>query len=104
MAASLNASRRITSGSTWRAASVHSGAGGAPSKARKPVISFTKGVQKYNLRAAAVLVHDGAVLLHRLEGDPYWALPGGRVELGESGAETVVREMQEELGLSLIHI
>ncbi len=62
------------------------------------MISFTKGVQKYNLRAAAVLVHDGAVLLHRLEGDPYWALPGGRVELGESGAETVVREMQEELG------
>jgi 8-oxo-dGTP pyrophosphatase MutT (NUDIX family) len=25
-------------------------------------------------------------------------MPGGRVEMGESGAETVVREMQEELG------
>jgi 8-oxo-dGTP pyrophosphatase MutT (NUDIX family) len=62
------------------------------------VITFTTGVQRFSLRAAAVLVHDGAVLLHRAEGDPCWALPGGRVELGESGAETVVREMQEELG------
>ncbi len=36
-------------------------------------------------------------MLHRLEHDDYWALPGGRVESGEDAARTVVREMQEEL-------
>ena len=53
---------------------------------------------RFQLRAAAVVVHDGFVLLHRLEGDEYWALPGGRVEPGEDGQSTLVREMMEELG------
>jgi ADP-ribose pyrophosphatase YjhB (NUDIX family) len=36
-------------------------------------------------------------LLHRAQGDAFWALPGGRVEAGEEAAHAVVREMQEEL-------
>ncbi|MDQ8023786.1 MAG: NUDIX domain-containing protein [Moraxellaceae bacterium] len=53
---------------------------------------------RFQLRAAAVFVHEGAVLLHRAPGDDFWALPGGRVEAGEDAATTVFREMQEELG------
>ena len=32
---------------------------------------------------------------------PKWALPGGRIEMGESPEETVLRELEEEVGLKL---
>lgn len=51
----------------------------------------------FQVRAAAVFDHEGHVLLHRVEGDGFWALPGGRVEPGEEAHATVIREMQEEL-------
>jgi len=54
--------------------------------------------QRFQVRAAAIIVHAGYVLLHRAPGDQYWALPGGRVEVGEEAAATIVREMKEELG------
>jgi 8-oxo-dGTP pyrophosphatase MutT (NUDIX family) len=62
------------------------------------MITFDTGGHRFQLRAAAIIVDDGHLLLHRLEGDPFWALPGGRVEPGEDGATTVVREMVEETG------
>jgi ADP-ribose pyrophosphatase YjhB (NUDIX family) len=62
------------------------------------MISFDLGSHKFQVRAAAIFLWQGSVLLHRLEGDDFWALPGGRVEPGEDAAKTVVREMQEELG------
>jgi len=62
------------------------------------MISFIVGGHKFQLRAAAVIIHEGCALLHRTEFDPFWTLPGGRVEPGEDAAATVVREMQEELG------
>lgn len=61
------------------------------------MISFDVGSHRFQLRAAAVFVWNEQVLLHRLEQDEFWALPGGRVEPGEDAATTVVREMREEL-------
>jgi 8-oxo-dGTP pyrophosphatase MutT (NUDIX family) len=61
------------------------------------MISVHLGGQRFQVRAAAVVIHEHAVLLHRREGDAYWALPGGRVELGEDARTTLLREMHEEL-------
>jgi 8-oxo-dGTP pyrophosphatase MutT (NUDIX family) len=63
------------------------------------MISFDTGTHQFNLRAAAVILRDNAVLLHKLEGDTFWYLPGGRVDPGESAAATVVRELHEELSV-----
>lgn len=62
------------------------------------MISVDLEGQRFQVRAAAVVLHDGHVLLHRAPGDEYWALPGGRVEVGEQASATIVREMKEELG------
>lgn len=57
---------------------------------------------RVRLRAAAIITRPGQVLLHRAEGDAFWALPGGGIEPGESASEALVREMQEELGLAVL--
>lgn len=62
------------------------------------MLAFEQGHQRFHVRAAAVIRYAGHVLLHRLEGDDFWALPGGRLNMGETGSEAVFREMQEELG------
>jgi 8-oxo-dGTP diphosphatase len=53
--------------------------------------------------ASAVAVVDGRLLLVRrsrgLQRAGSWAVPGGRVEPGESVREAVVRELHEETGL-----
>ncbi|WP_072426929.1 NUDIX hydrolase [Chitinimonas taiwanensis] len=65
------------------------------------MISFRINSHRFHLRAGAVALEAGHVLLHRLEGDPFWTLPGGRVEAGEEGAHTIVREFMEELATSV---
>lgn len=49
--------------------------------------------------ASAVVVNDeGRILLHRRSDNARWSIPGGAMELGESIAQTVVREVKEETG------
>ncbi len=61
------------------------------------MISFDIDHYRYNLRAAALILNGDSVLLHQIEGDDFWFVPGGRVDAGELAAATIVREMQEEL-------
>ena len=50
---------------------------------------------------AVVQDDEGRVLLiHRTDNDR-WALPGGTMELGESVRTTIVREVQEETGITV---
>jgi ADP-ribose pyrophosphatase YjhB (NUDIX family) len=52
--------------------------------------------------ASAVVVDgDGRILLHRRSDNGLWSIPGGAMEIGESIAETVVREVAEETGLEV---
>ena len=63
-------------------------------------IKFTVGQQRFNHRAAAVIIKDGHLLIHRNVRDDFWALPGGRIQLMENGETAIVREIKEELGLN----
>ena len=50
----------------------------------------------------AVVTDDaGRVLLIRRTDNDRWALPGGGTELGETVAQTVVREVREETGIDV---
>ena len=58
-----------------------------------------------SVAVAVLLRRDGRVLLaQRLPGTPYagyWEFPGGKLEPGESVAEALARELDEELGIEV---
>jgi len=58
-------------------------------------------MQAPSVRAAGIALRGNQVLLHRRFADSVWALPGGRVDPGESAAQALVREFQEELGCTV---
>lgn len=66
--------------------------------AERHMIRLDRKPQLFSMRVAALIFHDGHILVQRAVGDVYWALPGGRAEIGESSEETIVREIHEELG------
>jgi 8-oxo-dGTP diphosphatase len=50
------------------------------------------------------VLHDGRLLLIRRGREPgqgFWAVPGGKVDLGERLADAAVREVMEETGLAI---
>lgn len=53
---------------------------------------------KLNVRAAGVMIHNGKILTHKNGKTGHYALIGGRVKIGENSAETIKREIKEELG------
>lgn len=55
--------------------------------------------------AHCLIEHDGSFLLIRNSyGLPLWTLPGGGIRHQESPTEAVVREVREEVGISLAHV
>lgn len=63
-------------------------------------ISFKAGNEKFNYRVCAVILHGGKILAMHDERSPYFYLPGGRVKLGETAEDAVIREVREELGIT----
>ena len=56
------------------------------------------GEYKLNIRAAGIIIHDNKVLTHKNVNKDHYAIPGGRIEIGENSKQTLKREIQEELG------
>ena len=56
------------------------------------------GEYKLNIRAGGVFIHNNKILTHKDINKDHYALPGGRIEIGENSKETIKREIQEELG------
>ena len=54
-----------------------------------------------SIRVSAVIIHDNGRVYAAQRGygeyKDFWEFPGGKREEGESGEETIVREIQEEL-------
>jgi ADP-ribose pyrophosphatase YjhB (NUDIX family) len=51
--------------------------------------------------SAVVVDGEGRVLLQRRSDSGNWALPGGAMDIGETFAESVVREVKEETGFEV---
>ena len=60
-------------------------------------ITYISGDRKFNYRVCAIIIEGGRLLAMHDERSPYYYLPGGRVKLGETAEEAVLREVREEL-------
>ena len=68
---------------------------------RDPAPDVAAAADKPTIRVAGLLVEQGRILMvEQGHGDErYWLLPGGGVHFGETLADSVKREFDEELGL-----
>lgn len=58
----------------------------------------------YRVAARVLVVNDDKVLLVKEADDDWWALPGGGIDHGETIKFTVMREIEEELGVAASEI
>lgn len=72
-----------------------------------PSINNAESAQIVEVAAAVITKPDGSFLLTcRPDGKPfsgYWEFPGGKVEANETPLHALDRELQEELGIQIIH-
>jgi len=61
------------------------------------MVNFETPVGCFNYRVGAIIIDDEHLLLCRDARSTVWFLPGGRVEMMEASAESLCREMREEL-------
>jgi 8-oxo-dGTP pyrophosphatase MutT (NUDIX family) len=64
------------------------------------MITFDEDHIRFTNRIVGIAFDRDRVLLHRTDDMNFWALPGGRAELLESSPQTLIREMQEEIGVT----
>lgn len=62
-------------------------------------IQFENGL--LNMRVAAIIMKEGKVLMHKRGDIGHMYTVGGRIQFGETSAEAVLREVQEETGVAM---
>lgn len=55
----------------------------------------------FSYRVAGICIQNGKVLLQKPTNDTAFAFPGGHVTFGETNAQTLIREFQEEIGVDV---
>ena len=60
-------------------------------------VSFKVDNNKFNYRVCAIIINDDKILALKDEVSPYYYLPGGRVQIGETAEEALLQEIKEEL-------
>ncbi len=65
------------------------------------VSDFAQGYATPKVDVRAAVIEEGQVLLVRERSDGFWTLPGGFADVGASAADNVVKEVQEEAGISV---
>ncbi len=63
-------------------------------------ISFKTDEGKFNYRVCGIIISGEKILAMHDERSPYYYLPGGRVTMGETAENAVIREIQEELAIT----
>jgi len=67
-------------------------------------ITFERDENVFNYRVAIVIKNNNRVLIQKDTRANHITLPGGRCELGESSADTAIREFIEETGIEAENI
>ena len=63
-------------------------------------ITYVSNRKKFNYRVCAIIIFNSKILAMHDERSPYFYLPGGRVQMGETAEHAVVREVEEELNIT----
>jgi mutator protein MutT len=58
------------------------------------------GVQ-LNCRAVGIIKNNNRILFQKRKQDQFWALPGGKIRVREKSSDTLVREIEEEIGVKI---
>ena len=59
---------------------------------------------KFGARSVGVIKKNNKILFQKRKTDEYWALPGGAIEVLERSKDVVIRELEEEIGLTSVKV
>lgn len=64
-------------------------------------IQFKDDDISFNCRAIGICVKENKIFLSKMKNDVNWSFVGGKVRIGESTEEAILREYKEEIGVDL---